>query len=254
MVFFIHLVLYGDGETVAIVPKSKDGVEKTTLNEKAPPKGGDYLKKECFIYFFDDYAILLSSGVSDALVKEFLTVLLRRSTVISDEQKIIINDLADGDVVEKIRKYGVKQIKLKTRIDKGTWSSTRPEDQNKSFVDQVTSSVSKLIRTDLELSEEEINKYEYELIINHKGVLEAVERDPLVNPAVDLFSQSHDDDDVSYEIILNQGKGSIKAETLKLDLSVRISRKGNSLDVDHVKMECLEYKKDLIERGVLNAA
>lgn len=252
--FFAHIVLYGEGQTVAIVPKSTGGLEKSELDEKKPPKSGDYLKNECFIYFFNDYAIFLSSGVTNAQIKEYLTVLMRRSKAISEEQQILITDLADSNAVEKIRRYGVKQIKLKTMIDAGSWYASRQEEQDKSFVSKVTSSISKIMRTDLDLSDKEINSYEYELAINHRGVLETVERDPLIDPAVDLFNESHDDEDVKYEIVLNQGKGSIKAETLKLDLAVKISRKGNSLDVEHVKKECLEYKKDLLERGILNAS
>ena len=250
---FIHLVLYADGETISIVPKSEQGMYKTYLEEEAPPETGDFLKKECFLYLFGDYALFLNSGLSDSQVKSYLTHVLRDTKAIEKNQNINVSDIANSDTVERIRRYGVKEICLKTKIDMGTWYATKPDSQNLTFPERLSSSITKLIRKDIELTEEEINNYEYTLRINNKGVLDAIHNDPLINPAIDIFMEGEADEEIFYEIILNDGGGSIKQHTLKLEKSIKIERKGSSLDISNVKEEILAYKRELNDKGLLNA-
>ena len=246
---FVHLVLYGDNESVAIVPKSHEGLDKQDLDLQAPPEDGDFLKKESFIYFFNDYAIMLSNGITPPQIRDYLTALFRKSELINKDQSVVLNDLADNDAVQRIREHGVKQIKMKSLIDPGGWYGSKPEGKGMPFISKVTSYMTDLICQDNEITDEAAHKYEYELIINHKGALEAIERDPLQRPAIELFEDS--EDDMEYEIILNDGGGSIKAGAIKLDTKISVSRLGSSLDTERIKKECVEYKKRLVKRGII---
>lgn len=247
--YFVHLTQYMPNAKASIVPRSKAGVDTADLAEKAPPKDGDYLDHDCFVYFFGDHALILSNRVSEVKVSEYFTQLLRKSNVIDDDQIVRLSDVAEVGFVEKIRKYGVKSIRLKTRIDPATWLASAPEAT--SFKDRMSSALKMALQNDPNVSPEQLKNYEYELAITNKGTLEAVERDPLNSPAIQLYQdcdQEHDE----CEIVLNDNQGHYTANALKLSKEIKLNIKGKSLDIDRVKKECVEYKRELLREGTLN--
>ena len=248
---FIHLTRYTEGGSVAVVPKSNDGMQKTSLSSHNAPDEGDFLNKEAFLYFYENKALILSSGLSDKCIERYFTWLLSEAKIIQNNQSIICSDIANEEVLKTIREKGVRSLILRARVDQASWLYSEPV----SFKSQLLRNISSLIQSDFMdgegLSESEINDYAFELSINKKGKVIATERDPLVPAAIKIHDEAEEDDNLGYDIILNDGD-SISAGSIKKGKIFPISKNGNALDVKNVKQAMVEYKKALIKAGDLN--
>lgn len=249
--FLIHIVQYYDGGSISIVPKSKKGLQKADLIEKKAPKTGDFLDKECFVYINDNHALLLSSRIKDKTIEDYLTYILRKTKDLSNEQSVSINNIADPDVIKKIRENGVKRIQIKSSVDPAVWAYSAPKSEELPILQRISLGLKQICSTQNDISDKELGNYSYELSINNKGTLEALENDILMESSVELYENP--DDDTTYAIVLNNNKGEIKGESLSLKQTVYISRAGNSLNLEHVKKALVAYRDTLRDDEMINA-
>lgn len=245
---FVHVVKYIPNDRAATVP-SKDslGEEKTSdLREVKAPSGEEYLQSESFLLLFKDFAFIVSNKMTNKdLSSYFEDLLTNKQKSIETTHKIIFRDIASMDAVSRMKKYGVKKIVLNTLCDKDTLNASSSDD----IIDNVFDSARRVFFKDNPTYNDQ---YNIELAINKKGKLEESSEDILTETAISIYEGSNLDKN-GYSIILNDGKGSIKEDEIKIHCDVYIKRDGNSLNRAEVLENLIEYKNELIRKGALDA-
>ena len=246
--FYVHIVQYSDGSPVAVVPKSAPDRQKADLREHHAPNDGDYLNRECFLYFWGNYVLCLSSGISDNLIEGHLSHLLIKAKLISNVQRLALNNVPDQDTIKRIRRHGVKKIKLKARVNPKIWINSTPDNDN--VFERLASGIGAVLYKDVDLSQYKIGDYSYELIINNKGQLSS--EDLLSIPAVEVCEYDTEGDNLHYVIELNDKQGRIEMGAILRSSSFDIVRRGNFLDNECVMEAFKAYKKELLVSDVVN--
>lgn len=243
----IHLVKATEDSDISVVPTPKPKEKNRELDTLAAPESGDYLENECFAYFFGDYVITLSNGVSNAWLGNYLTILAKEKNFIGDAQRIRLSNIANKDALKKIREHGISSMTVSSRLNLPTWISSTPE------AGAFKKAVRSLLKQDVTTDQSAIDNYHYKLTISSSKKISTQTLDPLTLEGAALFDEleNQDNNDTALSIHLKNNEEMNLKETT-LFRNINLERKGTSLDKERIAKEAIAYKKILIEQGAIN--
>lgn len=245
--FLIHLVKATEGSDTSIVPTPLPAQKNVELDTLAAPNDADYLENECFAYFFSNYAITLSNGISNAWLGNYLTTLAREKGYIGDKQEIRLSNVANKDALKKIREHGIKSMTMSARLNSPTWAASTPE------ATEIKKAVKSIFKKDTKADKSAIENYHYSLTITGNNKIGAEVVDPLTEEGAALFDELEGQEaaDTKLKITLkNHEEMDLKETTLSRN--IKVERKATSLDKGRILLEAIAYKKDLIEEASID--
>lgn len=243
----IHLVKATEGGEASIVPTPLPKQKNIDLNSQSAPDNGDYLENECFAYFFGDYVITLSNGISTALLGNYLTTLAKDKNFIGERQKICISNITNKNALKKIRKHGIRSMTLSSRLNFPTWAASTPEAM------AAKKAISSLLKEDISTDQSAIDNYHYSLTIAASRKLKPSLADPLTQKGALLFDELEGQDaaDTDLKLTLNNGQ-EIDLKETTLFRNITVERKATSLDKKRILREAIAYKNDLIKEAAID--
>lgn len=243
----IHLVKATEGSDTSIVPTPRPSQKNVELDTLSAPKDADYLENECFAYFFNNYVITLSNGISNAWLGNYLTTLAREKSFIGEKQEIRLSNIANKDALKKIREHGITSMTVSARLNTPTWAASTPE------ASDIKKAVKSIFKKDAQTDRAAIENYHYSLTITGNGKVGTECIDPLTEEGAALFDELEGQEatDTKLKITLkNEEEMDLKGTTLSRN--IRVERKAASLDKQRILAEAIAYKKELIEEASID--
>lgn len=116
----LHLTSDTPGEAASVVPKVAPTSQQLDLLTAQPPRDGEWLDGDAFLFVQDDHVCLCTTGIRDGSIDFFLREFFRKANLRKDSDQFLLMKVADITALKLLHNQGVDEIEMRASLFKAT--------------------------------------------------------------------------------------------------------------------------------------
>lgn len=117
---YFHLTSDTPGESASVVPKAGPGVAELDVKSQKPPKDGEWLDGDAFLYVYGDHVCMCSTAMRDATIQNYIFELFKKAQLRKDSIRFELTKVADVTKLKMLHSQGVRELEIRASLYQAT--------------------------------------------------------------------------------------------------------------------------------------
>lgn len=244
----LHLTTETPGESASVVPHPKPTTSELDLRVAAPPRGGEWLDGDAFLYVRGDHVCMCATDIRDGAINYFLHEFFKKAKLRKDSQLFELQKIADVSKLKFLHSQGVKELEINAVLYKATADYTKRKNEVVGSLGAVGKFFKSVLNKPYDVTPDGL-KVSVALRVDRRFTKHlSVGYKTIEQLAANVVS--HGDEKYDYSIITKTGQR-ISPDEIFMRAKVQIDSEGKTVDRDKAWCELVFFYDSLKQSGAL---